>query len=558
MKIFDMHIHTALHNGSRTDLIEQLDKAGIYGGCVFSAPPPQFDAGKNITFDERLNDVLKWKEGHENRIFTALWIHPYEENILEKIHLAVDRGIDAFKMICCDFYVYEEGCIKVLEEIAKLGKPVIFHSGILWDGQVSSSYNRPLNWEALLRIKGLRFSMGHCSWPWIDECIAMYGKFLNALQNGDTAEMFFDITPGTPEIYREELLTKLYTIGYDVGNNIMFGTDASAENYSSKWASGWLKTDNDILNRLGVSLHNKENLYYNNFMRFLGKTDEKIVHASPETDDSHLWSPVNAETTNIIKKWYDLTGISKEWDADFEKALSEIKISDSINIETYTSNGDGKRDFLSFMYMCENLKNKYQEKNIPEEILIDTVKDLAIWTDIWSDIKNGLFLGECGWLTRHLSMKLFKLGRLQFCMAKSEADIPDIGVAKGDDIIEVHIQASGPLKETECKESIAMAREFFGKYFPEYNYKCFTCHSWLLDDSLDELLSETSNIVKFRRMFELVTKEESNAILRYVFSWDTNLRNLINKNPVSSFAEIVKKRALGGGKFYETLGFIEK
>ena len=68
------------------------------------------------------------------------------------------------------------------KEIAKLNVPVIFHTGILWDGRVSSNYNRPLHWESLLPITNLRFSMGHCSWPWVDECIALYGKFLKSVQ----------------------------------------------------------------------------------------------------------------------------------------------------------------------------------------------------------------------------------------------------------------------------------------------------------------------------------------------------------------------------------------
>ena len=56
--------------------------------------------------------------------------------------------------------------------------------------------------------------MGHCSWPWYDECIAVYGKFLNGVANDqDAPEMFFDLTPGTPRIYREDLLTKLFTVG---------------------------------------------------------------------------------------------------------------------------------------------------------------------------------------------------------------------------------------------------------------------------------------------------------------------------------------------------------
>ena len=41
---------------------------------------------------------------------------------------------------------------------------------------VSCEYNRPLHWEAVCRIPGLRFSLAHCSWPWYDEAIAAGGS----------------------------------------------------------------------------------------------------------------------------------------------------------------------------------------------------------------------------------------------------------------------------------------------------------------------------------------------------------------------------------------------
>lgn len=40
------------------------------------------------------------------------------------------------------------------------------------------------------------------------------------------------ITLGTHKIYREELLTKLFSVGYDVENNIMFGTDSLLTEYN--------------------------------------------------------------------------------------------------------------------------------------------------------------------------------------------------------------------------------------------------------------------------------------------------------------------------------------
>jgi predicted TIM-barrel fold metal-dependent hydrolase len=167
----------------------------------------------------------------------------------------------------------------LLRKIASLNVPVIFHTGILWDGNVSSSYNRPINWEALIEIEGIRFSMGHCSWPWVDECIAVYGKFLHYYNTRISSEMFFDITPGTPEIYRRDLLTKLFTVGYDVENNIMFGTDSLTNDYNPSWLKKWLTLDNKIMDDLNISSDVRKKIYEDNFMRFLNGED--VSHVLP-------------------------------------------------------------------------------------------------------------------------------------------------------------------------------------------------------------------------------------------------------------------------------------
>ncbi len=272
MKIIDMHIHMGLTE-YKESIIKRMDEAGIHGGCVFSAPPKEFmmKTARSKDFDERIAEVLEFTKPHMERLYPVLWIHPEEKNILENIDRAVEQGVDGFKIICNNFYVYEEKCLNLLSKIAQYNKPVFFHSGILWDGNVSSSYNRPLNWESLLRIKGLRFSMGHCSWPWCDECIALYGKFLDALSSGETSEMYLDLTPGTPEIYREDLLKKLFFTGYDATKNILFGTDCCAENYDGAWARKWIDVDGEIMDKFGIGDDVRENIYHNNIMRFLGK-----------------------------------------------------------------------------------------------------------------------------------------------------------------------------------------------------------------------------------------------------------------------------------------------
>lgn len=561
MKIIDMHIHALNTKPNPEYLIQKLDASGIYGACVFSNWPHRANSKLGTSFEERLEEVLNWTKGYEERLFPVLWIHPYEDNIIDNIHKAADAGVVAFKIICTDFYVYEEQCITVLKEIASLNKPVIFHTGILWDGQVSSNYNRPINWEALLSIKGLRFSMGHCSWPWVDECIALYGKFLNALRyNGNNnAEMFFDITPGTPEIYREELLTKLYTIGYDVSNNIMFGTDASAHEYSVDWANKWLDIDRKIFEKLGVSKENQEKLYYSNLMRFLGKSNEKVIVNTPTTDNSNAWSCKNPDTIAIIEKWYKKLGFPSEFDKEFYEALNEIPISDAIDIQNYDlSCKDGKRNLLSFLFMCEALSVRYKEKGIDEKILLDTLSDLVIWTKVWSEIKGELYLGEIEWLSRHLSMKLFKLGRLQFCFGKAEMDHDDSITKLGDNIIEIHIPSSDSLNNDLCKKSIKKAKEFFSEYYPDYCFNSFTCHSWILDSTLCDILPSDSNIIKFQNMFKILKKRRSFSILQYVFKRNTTVLNFSSFVPTNDFTKKVYDRLKNGEEFFVSYGYFNK
>lgn len=282
MKIYDMHIHIY----SRTKYMEKPDpevllskmaEAGVYGGCVFSNPPKEEHPTLGADFEPRLEELFRWVEGHTDRLFPILWIHPDEENILEKMEKAAGMGVMGFKMICNNFYVYEEKCMTLLRKSAELNKPVLFHSGILFDNQVASKYNRPLNWEALLTVKNLKFSMGHCGWPWTDECFALYGefKFAPVLPKEEAPEMFLDLTAGPQEPYRKELMTKVYGMtSWKFDDHLMFGTDCSADHYNPAYAKKWLDLDGAALDDLQVGDESRQKIYQDNLMRFLGISEK--------------------------------------------------------------------------------------------------------------------------------------------------------------------------------------------------------------------------------------------------------------------------------------------
>lgn len=284
MNIYDMHIHAEGGAPNPDALIQNLEKAGIYGGTVISVRPKESFGRVKFDYEERIENVLGWTKGYEDRLFPVLWIHPREENICAKIKDAAKRGIAAFKMICDDYYVYEDFSMKAIHAIAETGKPLMFHSGILWIGKaVAGNYNKPANWEILLTVPNLRFSMAHCSWPWYDECIAIYGRMMAAYRFDPqgSSEMYFDLTPGTPEVYREDLFKKLYNCGYDTPHNIMYGTDMSADDYDVEYAKRWMEFDNSLFEKLGITEDMKKLIYEDNFLRFIGKTENNYKHVAP-------------------------------------------------------------------------------------------------------------------------------------------------------------------------------------------------------------------------------------------------------------------------------------
>lgn len=273
MKIYDMHIHAERGAPNPNELIENMEKAGVYGGTVISVRPEESYGRYKLSYEDRMKNVLEWTKGYEGRLFPVLWIHPREENAVEKVKDAAERGISAFKMICDNYYVYDDISMKLISAISQTGKPLMFHSGILWIGNaIASDYNRPANWEHLINVPKIRFSLAHCSWPWYDECIAIYGR-MRAVYRYDpenAPDMYLDLTPGTPKIYREDLLFKLFNIGYNPMSKMMFGSDMNADDYQPGPVKDWIDYDNSIYDKLGVSEDVRRKIYADNFLEFIG------------------------------------------------------------------------------------------------------------------------------------------------------------------------------------------------------------------------------------------------------------------------------------------------
>jgi predicted TIM-barrel fold metal-dependent hydrolase len=284
--ILDGHIHIRDEDVAPEPLLHRMAEAGASGGVLISRPPQAYAAGTETSTADaarRLEQVLAWCENAEH-LYPFFWIDPTDYDAAEQVERAAAAGVAGFKTICSAFLPGDDDVMPTFRAVATAGKPILFHSGILWDGKPSGPFNRPCNFECLLDVDGLRFALAHISWPWVDECIAVYGKFLNAKTRRPdlSCEMFIDLTPGTPPIYRRDALTKLHTVGYDVGHNLIFGTDCNTADYNAAWTRDWLDRDNVIYDELGVGDATRQRIHAGNLLRFVGASAEAVEHKTPK------------------------------------------------------------------------------------------------------------------------------------------------------------------------------------------------------------------------------------------------------------------------------------
>jgi predicted TIM-barrel fold metal-dependent hydrolase len=282
--ILDGHIHILSPKKGTGGFLREIRRAGIEGGIIISLPPAAFPAvAPSASPQARMKHLLHLCRAAGD-LYPFYWIDPLEADAADQVAMAIDQGAMGFKVICDRYYPGDERAIAIFTAIAKAGKPILFHSGILWDGKPSSRFNRPAEFEPLMEVKGLRFSLAHIAWPWCDELIAVYGKFLNAPagHSASGVEMFIDITPGTPPLYRKEALTKLFTIGYDIENNVIFGTDSCTHPYNVSWARQWIERDRHIFEELGLSRKTLEAVQSANLKRFVGLSSTPVRRKAPK------------------------------------------------------------------------------------------------------------------------------------------------------------------------------------------------------------------------------------------------------------------------------------
>lgn len=230
MRIWDCHSH--LH-GEETGayVLEQMDAAGVERVNLFSYYPGwDRDYREPVTRAEvraSIEHAAAVQAADPSRIYGLVWANPRAEGMLEELERGLtDLKLRGVKLIPDHWEPCGELIAPLYDKVQELGKPIQFHSGILYGMGDSSRFCRPVLYEALLNWPRLRFSLAHIAWPWVDECIAVFGRMRAAAgYQTDRCQMWIDTCRGTPDAWREEALRK--AVPFCGVERLMFGVDGS-------------------------------------------------------------------------------------------------------------------------------------------------------------------------------------------------------------------------------------------------------------------------------------------------------------------------------------------
>jgi predicted TIM-barrel fold metal-dependent hydrolase len=279
MRIWDCHCHS---NGTEkgADVLRAMDEAGIERINLFSSYPwkkggehKPYGPGAGATREATravIDHVASVQAADPSRIFGMAWADPRSPGVVDEIERGIqDKKLRGVKLIPDRWFPYDEMLFPIYRKMEELGKPIMFHAGIVYGFVDSSRYCLPVGYECLLNFPKLRFSLAHIGWPWVDECLAVYGSFRSSAgwESGN-AQMYIDTCRGTPDAWRTEAMQK--AVPFVEGDHLMFGID-NEPLHLPKSAARHIMMDKSILSEvIGVSEAQLDLYFWGACEKFMG------------------------------------------------------------------------------------------------------------------------------------------------------------------------------------------------------------------------------------------------------------------------------------------------
>ncbi len=224
---------------------------------------------------------------------------------------------------------------------------------------------------------------------------------------------------------------------------------------------------------------------------------------------------LNSDSEYILSA-YDKIAANSAAAAVFESICSQyrktcdIDYNEADRMAKEAGRAVGVHDFTStllmYIMLSFTLEERYIERNIDIEIFDGAMRDITYKIRECKTVKGivGVFTN---WFSGFYKLTRFALGRLQFEIIpmKCDFDNGEHRVFADEPVINMHIPSSGvPLTKERYENAFSLAKAFFADKIARQDVP-FVCSSWLLDPVHEIILSESSNILAFKREFEIIS-----------------------------------------------------
>lgn len=233
------------------------------------------------------------------------------------------------------------------------------------------------------------------------------------------------------------------------------------------------------------------------------------------------------------------------WRVSGEEGLNALK-------GALGEDADGMKLFVAQSMEALLALREYEERGIGREIFRATMAFMARFSGE-ALARQGRVEWTWGWwFPRQLTLREFRLGALECEMTEGAAFG---GKPAGGDRrrIFLHIPADADLSDGAVDASVAAAKAFFPKHFPDFADAEYVCESWMLSPALREIMPEASRVRRFSERFSVVFWEEDSPAFRdWIFP--TAVSAPAEDLPeATSLQRAVKRHLLAGG----TIGWAE-
>ena len=187
------------------------------------------------------------------------------------------------------------------------------------------------------------------------------------------------------------------------------------------------------------------------------------------------------------------------------------------------SEDDGMAQLAVTMGAAVLTRKKYADLGISQQVFLDTMLCIPRFLRETKDLLGRSAYDRGFWTWRQTGCLLFRLGTLEFefrYLCDGEPLPRDL--VPGDPVLDIHIPSDARISPDSLGDSYRRARAFFkgetqGPWC-SHAPKAILCASWLLAETLQKLLPETSGIRIFAADYEIFSRcEDSDSFYRWLY-----------------------------------------